>query len=69
MSFDALQIRRMTQDDVSIAVDWARQEGWNPGLRDAQCFFQCDPNGFFVGELNGAGSARERAAFRNAVLS
>ena len=53
MSSETLQIRRMTLDDVSIAVEWARQEGWNPGLNDAKCFFQSDPNGFFAGELDG----------------
>ncbi len=31
----------------------AKQEGWNPGRHDAACFFQADPQGFFIGELNG----------------
>jgi GNAT superfamily N-acetyltransferase len=53
MSADAFQIRRMTQDDVALAVEWGRLEGWNPGLHDARCFYQADPNGFFIGELNG----------------
>ena len=43
----------MTPDDVTIAVEWARREGWNPGLHDAATFYQADPNGFFIGELNG----------------
>lgn len=47
------QIRRMTPDDVPVAIEWARREGWNPGLHDAQTFYQADPNGFFVGELDG----------------
>ncbi|MDG2131317.1 MAG: GNAT family N-acetyltransferase [Fuerstiella sp.] len=53
MSSDAILIRRMRPDEVSIAVEWARQEGWNPGLHDGICFYQCDPHGFFVGELDG----------------
>lgn len=53
MSAEAFQIRRMTPDDVPVAVEWARREGWNPGLHDAQTFYQADPNGFFIGELNG----------------
>jgi hypothetical protein len=53
MSSEALQIRGMTLNDVSIAVQWARQEGWNPGLHDAACFYQSDPQGFFIGELDG----------------
>ena len=45
-------IRRMTENEVQIAIDWARQEGWNPGLQDAHCFYQADPEGFFLGLLN-----------------
>jgi ribosomal protein S18 acetylase RimI-like enzyme len=47
-------IRRMTQDDVLLAVEWAAEEGWNPGLNDAVNFYETDPHGFFIGELNDA---------------
>jgi GNAT superfamily N-acetyltransferase len=33
-----------------MAVDWAASEGWNPGLYDADCFYETDPEGFLVGE-------------------
>ncbi len=46
-------IERMTREEISIAVEWARKEGWNPGLNDAECFYQTDPQGFFAGKLNG----------------
>ncbi|KTC88926.1 GNAT family N-acetyltransferase [Fluoribacter dumoffii] len=46
-------IERMTLDEVSTAIEWARKEGWNPGLNDAECFYQADPQGFFAGKLNG----------------
>lgn len=46
-------IRQMTKDDVELAVNWAAEEGWNPGLNDAACFYGADPQGFFIGELNG----------------
>jgi GNAT superfamily N-acetyltransferase len=42
-------IRRMVEKEVSIAVEWAQQEGWNPGLDDAHSFYQADQNGFFIG--------------------
>lgn len=45
------QIRRMTREQMAIAVDWAAEEGWNPGLEDAECYFSADPNGFFIGFL------------------
>lgn len=44
-------IRRMQKTEVQIALDWAQKEGWNPGLNDAGCFYQADPQGFFVGLL------------------
>ncbi len=46
-------IRQMTAHEVSLAVDWAAREGWNPGLYDAACFYQADPTGFLIGELDG----------------
>lgn len=46
-------IRNMTIDEVkNIAVEWAAVEGWNPGLYDYLAFYNCDPNGFFVGLLD-----------------
>jgi GNAT superfamily N-acetyltransferase len=49
-----LRIRTMRPDEISIAVDWAAAEGWNPGLADAACFATVDPGGFLIGELDGA---------------
>lgn len=46
-------IRPMDLADLKIAISWAAQEGWNPGLHDADSFLATDPNGFFVGEVNG----------------
>lgn len=45
-------VRKMTRKDLNTAVEWAAKEGWNPGLYDADCFFQIDKNGFFMGFLN-----------------
>lgn len=47
-----LELRTMTKDEVAIAIEWATAEGWNPGLRDAECFYTVDPEGFFCAELN-----------------
>ena len=43
----------MARDDVPLILDWAAQEGWNPGLTDAEPFFAADPEGFFVGRIEG----------------
>ncbi|MDN3277530.1 GNAT family N-acetyltransferase [Frankia sp. RB7] len=48
-----LQIRNLRLEEISIAIDWAAAEGWNPGLRDAACFAIPDAQGFFVGEIDG----------------
>ncbi len=47
------RIEEMTPSDLKTAVLWAKKEGWNPGLYDANCFYRVDPKGFFVGKLNG----------------
>jgi len=52
-----LTIRTMRPDEISIAVNWAAVEGWNPGLADDACFASVDPEGFLIGELNGAPAA------------
>lgn len=39
--------------EVQLALDWAAAEGWNPGLHDAECFHAADPDGFFLGLLDG----------------
>jgi GNAT superfamily N-acetyltransferase len=43
----------MTKEEVQLAVSWAAAEGWNPGPNDAECFYAADPNGFFIGKLDG----------------
>jgi GNAT superfamily N-acetyltransferase len=54
---NGLRIRSMRPDEISIAVSWAAAEGWNPGLADDLCFAAADPDGFFIGELDGAPAA------------
>ena len=44
-------IRTMTRQEVDIAVEWAANEGWNPGLNDSDCYYAADPRGFLLGVL------------------
>ncbi len=54
MSADAiLQIRALAREEMPLPIEWAANEGWNPGLHDAACFYAADPGGFLVGELDG----------------
>ncbi|PIT03665.1 GCN5 family acetyltransferase [Bradyrhizobium nitroreducens] len=48
-----LLIRNLRAEEISLAIDWAAAEGWNPGHCDAACFAVPDPQGFFVGEIDG----------------
>lgn len=48
-----LQIRNLRPEEISMALDWAAAEGWNPGLADAACFAIPDADGLFVGEIDG----------------
>lgn len=50
---DGYHIKTMTREQLEIAIDWAATEGWNPGLHDAEPFYAADPEGFFMGFLNG----------------
>jgi hypothetical protein len=43
-----LDIRRADRDDLDEMIEWAAQEGWNPGLYDAACFHSADPEGFWI---------------------
>ncbi len=53
-------MRKMTRQELDQAVQWAAREGWNPGLHDAQAFWQTDPDGFVAleedGQMIGSGS-------------
>ncbi len=46
------QIRAMRRDELNFAVALAANEGWNPGIHDANAFFATDPGGFLVGLLD-----------------
>lgn len=39
------EVRTLTPDEVAIAIDWAANEGWNPGLADADVFLSQDEGG------------------------
>lgn len=48
-----LVIRGMTRVELDTLVNWAADEGWNPGENDAQIFWNTDPEGFVAAELGG----------------
>lgn len=48
-----LNIKPMQLADLKMVLDWAIDEGWNPGLDDAAAFLAADPGGFLLGEIDG----------------
>jgi ribosomal protein S18 acetylase RimI-like enzyme len=51
MSADGLVVRPADRDGVATMLSWAADEGWNPGLGDAEAFHRADPDGFLLGWL------------------
>ncbi|QSB13978.1 GNAT family N-acetyltransferase [Natronosporangium hydrolyticum] len=39
--------------DWQIVTEWGNGEGWNIGFQDPACFLPTDPDGFFIGRLDG----------------
>lgn len=52
MSAD-LVVRPMSRAELDVLVGWAADEGWNPGLNDAEIFWATDPEGFVAAEVDG----------------
>ncbi|MFJ3906006.1 GNAT family N-acetyltransferase [Streptomyces sp. NPDC090025] len=48
-----LHVSRASLQDWALVRDWCATEGWNPGAADASVFFAQDPDGFFVGRVDG----------------
>jgi len=57
-----MTIRTASRDELDTAIEWAAQEGWNPGLHDGDAFYAADPEGFLGGFIDG-----EMVAFISAV--
>ena len=51
---DLVVIRPLAMPEVEVLLDWAKTEGWNPGLADAAAFQAADPQGFIGCFLDGA---------------
>ena len=52
-----MEIRVASADDITVMVEWAACEGWNPGVADAACFRVADPQGFLIGVEGGEPAA------------
>ena len=43
------RVTHLQGEQLSLVIDLAAAEGWDPGLHDASCFAAADPTGFFAG--------------------
>lgn len=46
-------VRSATAQDWATVNEWGDGEGWNIGFQDSACFLPTDPDGFFIGEVDG----------------
>lgn len=53
MGAQELAIAPMSVTELGMVLDWAADEGWNPGLDDARAFHAADPQGFFLARVAG----------------
>jgi hypothetical protein len=51
--FSDFRVECASLQEISRVVDWAAEEGWNPGASDSQAFFAADPGAFLIGHLDG----------------
>jgi hypothetical protein len=42
-----IEVRNLYPDEIHIPIEWAREEGWNPGIHDGECEYPVDPEGWF----------------------
>lgn len=59
-------IKTVGKSEFSVAVEWAANEGWNPGLNDMECYHAADKEGFFLGFANDVPVASISAVHYNA---
>lgn len=60
MEIDHLTLKKLSIHELNTLVDWAREEGWNPGLHDAEVLYTTDPDGhygYFLGDEMVAGGS------------
>lgn len=53
MNIDFLKFQLLDFQGLKTLVEWALQEGWNPGPFDADVFWATDPDGFYGYFLDG----------------
>ena len=60
IKLEDLQFQKLDFGGLKTLIKWAGEEGWNPGINDAEVFWETDPDGYYgyyyKGELIAGGS-------------
>ena len=52
INLEDLEFRKLDLTGLKILVEWAKNEGWNPGPHDADVYWATDSDGFYGYYLN-----------------
>ena len=47
-----MKLRKMTRNELDLLLEWAADEGWKPGLEDAEAFWAADNDAYIAAEIN-----------------
>jgi len=47
VNINELKFQKLDLQGLKVLVEWAEEEGWNPGPYDADVYWQTDPDGFY----------------------
>ncbi len=47
ISLDTLEFKKLDFKGLKTLVEWAKEEGWNPGPHDIDVYWATDPDGFY----------------------
>ena len=60
MNLENIEIKKLDKQGLATLLQWAANEGWNPGKHDLEVFWNTDPDGFygfyFEGQLIAGGA-------------
>lgn len=47
INIDTLQLEKLDLSGLKTLINWAKNEGWNPGQYDVDAFWAADTDGFY----------------------
>jgi len=47
VNLESIELKKLNKNDLTTLIQWASNEGWNPGKNDVDVFWNTDPDGFY----------------------